>query len=709
MICMRRLSVLLPLVVFVAFFAGLTAVAANEPANLEGHWEGAIELPTMKLDVTLEFTLAEGAWKGSISIPAQNAKDVPLKDVALEGAQARFTISGIPGEPTFEGEVSADGATITGDFTQGGQTFPFTLTSGEHPAAKARQALEGIGDIVSEAIADWKTPGLALGIVVGGEVVLAAGYGYRDLERELPVTPQTVFAIGSCTKAFTAFVLGTLVDEGKLDWDTPLIDLLPDFKLYDEYATNHIKPLDLINHRSGLPRHDMVWYNNEDISRRELVRRLRYLEPNKELRELWQYNNLMYLTAGYLTEHLTGQAWEDVVRERIFEPLDMVSSNFSVEVSQQAADFALPYMEKKDEILPIPFRPITVMGPAGSINASIEDMVNWVKLQLGNGALEGQEVISPGTLFMLQTPQMVMPGQPDSPEETPRSYASGWMVSTWRGHYRLLHGGNIDGFSALVMFFPNDDLGIVTLSNRSADPLPGHVTKTVADLVLELEPRDWIGDAAVERDEIKTFVDEGQEKKELFRKKKTKPSHKLEKYAGEYEHPGYGVVTIEREGKQLTAIYNDMVMPLDHWHFDVFSVMERDDEVIPEDLKIVFHTDARGVLSRLTMSVEQFVDPIAFERLPDRRLRDPAFLQRLVGDYEVPGQMLKVTLQGNVLRLQAGGQPTLELEPKGADEFTVKGIGGIEIRFVLEDEGPASELIIIQAGGVFTAPRVAEQ
>ena len=179
-----------------------------------------------------------------------------------------------------------------------------------------------------------------------------------------------MFAIGSASKAFTTFAMGRLVDEGKLEWDEPVASYLADFKLYDEYATAHLTPRDMVCHRSGLPRHDLAWYNNEDVTRGELVRRLRYLEPNEDLRAKWQYNNLMFLTAGYLVEQLTGMTWEDALRTQVFEPLGMERSNFSVLDSQQDDDHALPYLEKDDEVRKIAFRAINVMGPAGSINSS---------------------------------------------------------------------------------------------------------------------------------------------------------------------------------------------------------------------------------------------------------------------------------------------------------------------------------------------------
>ncbi|MBD3235185.1 MAG: serine hydrolase [Candidatus Eisenbacteria bacterium] len=682
-------------------------LAAPSPA---GHWEGEIEIPGMALEVLIDLALEEGVWSGSISIPAQNAQDLPLERIAVAGDSVSFAIAGIPGGPTFAGALDEEGATIAGTFTQGGQSFPFHLASREDPAARARAALSGLEETVTGAIEEWQTPGLAIGVVVGDEVVLAEGYGYRDREEELPVTPQTLFAVGSCTKAFTCFALATLVDEGRLDWDDPLIEHLPAFRMQDEYVTAHLTPRDMVSHRSGLPRHDLVWYGKRDITRTELVRRLRHLELSRELREQFQYNNLMYLTAGYLTEQLTGLSWERAVRERIFDPLEMARSNFSVAESQRDADHALPYLEEEDEIRQIDFRPIDVMGPAGSINSCVEEMNRWMMVHLNGGQYGETELLSAPAVNELHAPQTIIPATPDSPEESQLLYAMGWMVRSWRGHHQVQHGGNIDGFSALVTLFPNDEVGIVALSNRNADPLPDAITKVIADRVLELEPEDWLAKGFEKQEEAEAFVEKAKEKKDLFRQKGTRPSRPREAFAGRFEHPGYGVIEIVEEGSQLVMILNQMRMPLDHWHYDVFVVAESDEEVIPEDLRAVFLGDAAGHLDRLRIALEPTVDPIVFERLPAARMYEASHLERLTGDYELPGQVIEIILQGNTLTARVGGQPALELTPRGHDEFGIAEMGeSVRVRFTLPESGPATEILLIQQGGVFTAPRVTEE
>ena len=244
------------------------------------------------------------------------------------------------------------------------------------------QSLAGYDSFVNQALKDWEVPGIAIAIVKNGEVILAEGFGMRDVAGKLPVTRDTLFAIGSCTKAFTTFVMGTLVDEGKLDWDKPVRAFAPEILLQDRDARDLITPRDLVTHRSGLPRHDLVWYN-ATLSRQEIVRRLPYLEPSEPIRSKFQYNNIMFMTAGYLVDSLAGMPWEEAVRKRIFEPLEMKSANFSVKDSQKSADFAKPYDNRDDLVVLIPFRDITNTGPAGSINSSVKDMARWLIVNSG--------------------------------------------------------------------------------------------------------------------------------------------------------------------------------------------------------------------------------------------------------------------------------------------------------------------------------------
>ncbi len=695
-----------PLVLLVIFLVAVSGPAvAAAPQDLAGHWEGAIDVPGTKLEVNLDFVKqADGAWIGDISIPVQGAKDLPLVGIRAEGADVAFAISGIPGDPTFKGQMSADGAKITGKFSQGGGSFPFELTRAADPAAKAKKALEGFDEIVAKGLALLKVPGVAIAIVKDKDIIFSKGFGFRDVETKLPMTADTIMAIGSSTKAFTAFTLGTLVDRGQVEWDKPVRNYIPWFRLYDAQAGERLTPRDLVTHRSGLPRHDLVWYNNHTSSREDLVRSLAYLPPTADLREKWQYNNLMFLTAGYLVETLTGKSWEEAVRTLVFDPLGMVRSNFSVVASQKDKDFALPYDEREGKVVKIPFRDISLIGPAGSINSTANEMSRWVTVHINGGKYGDKQVIGANTLADLHTPYMTTGGVSTRPDITAPDYALGWMVDNYRGHGRVHHGGNIDGFSAMVSLLPNDGLGFVILTNKNGTVLPELLIRTAIDRILGLEAVDWIGDAAKKLAEGEAVGKKAEEKKTARRRPGTVPAHKFDEYAGDYRHPGYGDLKVTLKGTQLSFTYNGIATPLSHWHYETFNGGKAEDPTF-EDMKLTFRTDVNGNVVGVAVPFEPSLDDIYFAKKPDARLSDAAYLKTLVGSYTLATQTVTVSLKGDVLTLFVPGQPVYDLLPEVGGEFSLKAAKGIRVRFLEDGKEQVTGLEISQPGGVFEYKR----
>lgn len=680
-------------------------VSAADVAQLAGHWAGSIQLPGTKLEIDCDFTSqADGSWTGDISIPAQNAKDMSLAAVKVQGNEVSFQISGIPGEPAFKGGFSADGAMISGSFVQGGQTFTFQLNRGDSPAAKAKTALAAFDAIVAKGLQGLNIPGLAVAIVVNNEVVLAKGYGYRDLENKIPMDADTIMAIGSSSKAFTTFAMGTLVDEGRLEWDVPLRRYIPWFTLTDANTSERITPRDLVTHRSGLPRHDLVWYNNYSASREEFVRRLAYLEPTADLREKFQYNNLMFLTAGYLVETITGRKWEDSIRGLVLEPLDMTRTNFSVLDSQKDSDFAFPYDEKKGKLERIPFRDITNIGPAGAINSCVNDMSRWLLVHLNSGRLGDKPIIQPQTLQDMHLAHMPTGQTPEIPELSPADYGMGWFVDSYRGHNRVQHGGNIDGFSAMVSMFPGDGIGFVVLSNLNGTGLPELLIRQAADLILDLKSKDWIAEA-VERKAKGLELNKQAETKKLSRRvPKTKTAHDLDAYAGEYHHPGYGDLRVILENGRLSFGYNGISTPLEHWHYETFNGLKGTDPTF-EDFKLLFRTDANGKVAALEAPMEATLDAMVFKKKPAARLYDPAYLKKFTGRYTLLDRTLNVSLKGNSLKLVLPGQPEYDLVPGLEEEFTLKQAKIIIFRFKTDAKGEVVALEAIQPNGIYEAKR----
>jgi len=561
--------------------------------------------------------------------------------------------------------------------------------------------LNGYEQYVEKAMKDWKIQGCAVAIVKNDKIVYTKGFGLRDVKNNLPVTSNTLFAIGSCTKAFTSAAVCFLVGEGKMDFDKPVITYYPNFKLQDDYVTTHITVRDLLCHRSGLPRHDFAWYGADNLSRKDIVDGLRYLEPSKGFREVWQYQNGMYAVAGFLVEQVSGDGWENFIAKKIFEPLGMKSSNFSVFDSQKSSDYSKPYAEKNDSVKEIPFYDIGAMGPAGSINSNIVEMANWLIMQINSGKFNGTQVISEGALRQTQTPQMIVPsGITD--EIFYSTYGMGWMITSYRGHLRLEHGGNIDGFSASTCFLPKDSIGVVVLTNMNGTSFPSVTRNYAVDKILGLSEINWSSKLLGDIKKAKEMAKEQEGKKDPNRVEVTEPSHPLKAYIGKYEHPAYGLVEITMNGDNLNAIFHTKKAVLKHYHYDIFEVVENDE--IP-NIKISFYSNIKGDIDKITIPLQDGVKDIEFKRIVERKNVDESSLKKYVGEYEISGVVTKITTRGtNTLILTVPGQPDYELIPMGNNEFDLKDLSGFSVKFS-EVSGKITELIFNQPNGVFTAKR----
>lgn len=570
---------------------------------------------------------------------------------------------------------------------------------------EAKSKLEAsLAEWLPDKMADWSVPGIGVAIVKDGETIFAGGFGLRDVEKNLPVTADTIFAIGSSTKAFAATSVALMVDDGKLEWDKPVRDYLPDFKLKDDFASSRMTPRDLLCHRSGLPRHDLLWYNSV-ATREQIFGRLQYLEPSRDFRTYWQYQNLMYMSAGYLAGKVAGTSWEDIVRTRIFQPLGMKTANFSVDESQRMPDYSLPYEEKDGEVRLMEFRNITEVGPAGSINASVLEMAEWVKLQLGNGKLGDRQIISEANIRQLHSSQMVIadPLWKELYGSELNSYGLGWFIHPFHGETMLQHGGNIDGFSALVSFIPAKNVGVVTLTNLNSNFLGAATSYYIYELLLELEQKDWNAHLKGFVDKVKEQAKKAKEESANDRKPDTQPSHPLADYAGDYEHPGYGILSVKFNDGKLTATYNRMEMKVEHYHYDVF---EGEVERFEMSLKLAFSLDLKGNVEKVAVQLEPSVPPSEFKRMADASLKNRDFLEQFVGEYELMGMKVSVALRGeDALLASIPGQGDVILEPYQGTTFQIKGMVGFSFEFIQEN-GSVKELKISQPNGTFTAPKI---
>jgi len=453
------------------------------------------------------------------------------------------------------------------------------------------QSLDGFDQFMAETMARLNVPGAAAGVIQDGKVVLAKGYGVRAVNAPDKVTPQTLFAIGSVTKSFTSAALATLVDEGKLDWDKPVREYLPWFRLYDPHATELITLRDMLTHRSGLPRYDSMRFLVK-FPMEELVRRLQYLPPSLSFREAYQYNNLMYVTAGFIGARVNNSSFEDLVRTRVFRPLEMTASTVTVKDSQKAADFARPHELQNGKPTVVPFYDYQEfgVGPNGFVNSNVDDMLRYLRFYLDGGKVGGRQVISEAQMRQLRQP--VISAGPGT-----ATYALGWNVSYYEGRLRIGHGGAITGFTANVALFPDQKIGIVVLNNGSS-PLPDIATRALANRMLGIKPRE-------RRDPAPQPPAADNRPKPT---PGTKPSLDAAAYAGSYHHPAYGTIRVQNSSGELDIVFPSLTARLRHFHYDTFTA--------PRLGLVRFSLDETGKITTMHLPVEQAVKPLPFERLP---------------------------------------------------------------------------------------------
>jgi len=553
--------------------------------------------------------------------------------------------------------------------------------------------VENVERFVGEQLAAWEVPGCAVAAVRGGQVELAGGWGLRDREAGLPATQDTLFAIGSTTKAFTATTIGSLVDEGLLEWDRPLRDYVPTVRLHDPVVSDRLTIVDLLSHRSGLPRHEFTWVGQPDRSRAELVRGLRYLPLSRDLRQEFQYCNLGYMAAGHVVEALSGVPWEDFVRARLFEPLGMRRTNLSVAEMLAGDDYSAAYTRREGVIVPVPQRPFPAMAPAGAINSSATDLARWLLAQLAGGQLDGVTVMSPATAKRQLTPHMLLPGGEELPGLTQYAYGLGWIIGRYREHKIVMHSGGIDGFQTQLVLLPDDGIGVAVLTNTSASMMHLIVACRVVDELLGAEPLDAFGFFKPRFDAMMAGIGAAKTARRVI--PGAPLARPLSAYVGEYEHPGYGTLAIEVDGHALRPSLGTMNLRLAHRHYETFDLEWHELTDEPMVFPLTFLSGAEGDVDALTVQFESQVEPLRFDRRPD--MLNPELLRRLCGTYTMGPFEVTVALRAErtltVTPPGGSGSPPLDLAPLSGLRFGVKDQPAVTVEFDLDEAGAVTRLI----------------
>lgn len=440
---------------------------------------------------------------------------------------------------------------------------------------------KAIAALVQKAMKEFEAPGVAVVIVQGDKVVYLKGHGVQKLGGDSPVTPDTLFAIASCTKAFTATAIGLLIQDGKMSWDDPVRKHLPGFRLNDPLADREVTIRDLLCHRTGVVRHDILWVVHP-WQREEMIRRSQFLRSDKSFRSEWGYNNLQYAAAGEASARAAGMPWEELVRSRLLNPLGMKATNFRVSDMEKSPNYARPHARKertKGPIQVIAPLPVDALAAAGGINSSVRDLSAWLRFQLAEGRWEGKPLLKAEILRQTHAPLAVVPISKEMRKvvqgvTVQQSYALGWQVADYRGRETITHGGSLDGYRSRVVLLPEEKIGIAILSNLDSTSLPEALSNSLLDLQLQAPAWDWNAKFLEMRAELEVEKKKKEERLLKERKPDTKPALPLGKYAGTYGEPAHGQMRITAEGGVLTVRWGKFTLPAEHWHFDTFRLKE---------------------------------------------------------------------------------------------------------------------------------------
>ncbi len=427
---------------------------------------------------------------------------------------------------------------------------------------------------------DWNVPGIAVAIVKDDKVIFAKGYGVRELGKTEKVDENTLFAIASNSKAFTTASLAILIDEKKLSWDDKVIKYLPEFELYNPYVTSELTIRDLVSHRSGLDTFsgDLLWYETT-YSADEILRRVHFLKPKSSFRSQFGYQNLMFIAAGKVIERVSGKTWSQFVTERILTPLGMSRTTTSVKSLKD--NYSMPHNESGGKLRVLHLGNVDGASAAAGLNSSVADIAKWLRLQLGRGKFEGKQIFSEPRAGEIWSANTILGTNPfpvkDAPTRLFSAVGLGWFLNDYRGRKVVSHGGGLDGMISQTAMMPEENLGLVVLTN-SETGVNTIVQNKIFDVFLDAPKRDWSAERLERAKQTKIKQAEEDAKLVAARVANTKLSLSLKDYAGNYVDQLYGDATVAEENGKLVLRFvqsPNFVADLEHWHYDTFQIKWR--------------------------------------------------------------------------------------------------------------------------------------
>lgn len=452
----------------------------------------------------------------------------------------------------------------------------FAVTSTTALFAQQAPELDGLDEFVERGMADWEIPGMAVGVVKDGELVHAEGYGVKKLGEDDPVDEHTLFGVASTSKAMTGITLAMMVDEGKLNWDDPVIKHLPDFQLSDPWVTKHVTVRDLLTHQVGIGRmtgNRIEFMPNRE--REEILEFIRHQPFEEDFRSNYVYSNMMYMVAGQVLKAVSGKTWDDFMMEEFFPALDMETSNVSIDMFDDDSNKAWPHQYIKGEVTTIPRRNFDNVGPSASVNTSVTEMARWMKFQLGEpGVIDGERLVSDEVMQETRSAQRALSSS-NPYEGNLRAYAFGWSLGSYRDYHTISHGGASDGMNTTLMMMPEKDLGVVVVSNTFNNHRDA-IARWVMDAYIgeREDGRDWHDYYFDRYQNRKADAEQRRAEIEDQRVEGTRPSLSLNQFTGTYTDKVYDQVEVAQneEGGLKLTFWDDetQVADLEHWHYNTF-------------------------------------------------------------------------------------------------------------------------------------------
>lgn len=490
----------------------------------------------------------------------------------------------------------------------------FTLATMLSLQASAQQntaaTLQKLDAYYQKALKDWDVPGMAIAIMRNDSVIFAKGYGVRDLKAGGQVDANTVFGIASNSKAYTAAALGILVDEGKLNWNDKVTKHLPWLQLYDPYVTQELNIEDLLSHRAGFRTFsgDLLWYNTT-FSRREILERARHLQPAYSFRDGYGYSNIMFIAAGEVIEAVSGQKWEDFIKQRFFAPLGMNRSYTSVNELAGKDNVASPHgNDENNKPYPTKFTAWDNWNPAAGIFTSVNQQAQWMRLQLNRGTYKGQKIFSEDASRMMWTAHNALPISKQAEANVPSTHFSaaglGWMMNDYEGRKIIAHGGGHEGMNSRTVLVPEENLGIVILTNSMSSIMSPLANYTLDQFFGVQNGRDWSQFSLDNMAKARKAQEEAAAKAPKEKSRKSKPTMDLEAYAGTYNSPLYGDATIRVENKQLVldlAPAPALGGKLTHWQHDIFNLEWKNNFALLTPTKVRFIIGPDGKIAEMRL------------------------------------------------------------------------------------------------------------